>query len=155
MWNGIFHSLYPCEKFSFSIPLLSSNHNNYFSDEDGEVYLRGSHSTANREGVAYSVIRIYMYVHDSSEQREVGATTISANVGLLCEIPYFFIRSDRYETFANKAVTTNLFNLFGIKEDNLFSNYDFDFTPTDELGDIINPWQHLAIGNEFVTFHIK
>jgi hypothetical protein len=153
VWDRLFKSLYSCDSFSFSIPLLRSNYVDYFGDEDGAVYLRGSHSTANRNGQSYSVIRIYFYIHDVKEHREPGEKKISENVGLLCELPYFFVRSDRYETFSDSEVTNKLLDLFELKkpDNDLF----LDFIPTNELGDMTSGRQWVEIGNDFVTFNIN
>jgi hypothetical protein len=152
IWDNLYKNLYPSFDFSFSLPLLTDDKNHY-GYNDGTVYLRGAQSTAYRNGQRISVIRIYFY-HDIHEKRDVGAETISTNVGLLCEVPFFFLRSDRYETFADEDATNNLLDLFELTKSNLFDS-PLDFIPTNELGDMTHDASPVVIGNNFASLNIR
>ncbi len=134
VWDNYNKRLDPSNGFSFRLYFSDDQSCGVGYDKDGTVSLRGKLSTTIRDGQKYSVLRVYFYVEDHTEKRDPGATSISKNVGLLCEVPYFFLRHDRYETLQDKDTTNILLEMFELKlEDNNFSPPDF--IPTDELGD--------------------
>ncbi len=155
VWDNHQKSLYPTDNFSFELPFSNDPDVGLF-EEDDQVFLRGKLSSATREGQRYSVLRIYFYVVDTSEKRDPGETVISKNVGILCEIPFFFLRSDRYETLQDNSTTNKLLELFELKKDD--TDYSPpDFTPTDELGEMIGgvgaTW--IEIGTDYAGVTIR
>jgi hypothetical protein len=153
VWDNYSKALYPTDNFSFDLPFSSDPDVGLF-EEDDQVFLRGKLATAFRDGERYSVLKIYFYVVDTSEKREPGATTISSNVGILCEIPYFFLRSDRYETLQDTETTNKLLEMFELKRDD--NNFEpLDFIPTDELGESYGISTWLEIGNDYAGVTIR
>ena len=153
VWDNHHKSLYPTDNFDFNLPFSDDPDSSLF-EEDNQVFLRGKLATAFRDGQRYSVLKIYFYVVDTAEKRDPGATTISKNVGILCEIPFFFLRSDRYETLQDEGTTNQLLELFELKrEDNDFSPPDF--IPTDELGEMYGASSWIEIGNDYASVNIR
>ena len=149
IWDNHQKSLYASNEFRFSV--LLANKDEGFEDDD-DVSLRGKLSFAVRDGKRYPVLKIYFYVHQMLDGRQADATDPSPNVGLLCELPYFFIRHDHYETLNNAAATENFLELFELtKEDN---DLEIDFIPTDELGEMAYYDRFVRIGNKYVTITI-
>ena len=152
VWDNLNKSFYPTNNFSFDLPFSNDPDVSLF-EEDNQVSLRGKVATAYRDGQRYSVLKIYFYVGDTSEKRDPGSTSISKNVGILAEIPYFFIRSDRYDTFQDTDTTDQLLSLFELKKD----DRDFsppDFIPTDELGEMYHNTMSIDIGNDYVGVYV-
>lgn len=154
VWDNLLKNFYPTDDFSFNLPLSKDSFSGGLYGNDGKVFLRGKLSTTIRNGERFSVFRVYFFVSDSSEDREPGATTISANVGILCEVPYFFLRSDRYNTFQDTTTTNRLLEMFELekKQDDYMPP---DFIPTDELGDMITSTSPIQIGNKYVSLWIR
>ena len=155
IWDNHQKALYPNDNFSFDLPFSNDPDVGLF-EEDNQVFLRGKLSTAIRNGQRYSVLRIYFYVVDTSEKRDPGETAISKNVGILCEVPFFFLRSDRYETLQDENATNQLLELFELKKDD--TDYSPpDFIPTDELGEMIGgvgpAW--IEIGTDYAGVNIR
>ncbi len=153
VWDNHHKSLYPTNDFSFNLPI--GNESEYSTlEENGDVFLRGKLATAIRDGERYSVLKIYFYVIDNSEKRDPGETTVSRNVGILCEIPFFFLRNDRYETLQDENTTSQLLELFELKKDD--TDYSPpDFIPTDELGESYGYSSWLEIGNDYAGVAIR
>jgi hypothetical protein len=153
VWDNYSKALYPTDNFSFDLPFSNDPDVGLF-EENNQVFLRGKLATTFRDGERYSVLKIYFYVVDKSEKREPGETTISSNVGILCEIPYFFLRSDRYETLQDTETTNKLLEMFELKRDD--NNFEpLDFIPTDELGESYGISTWLEIGNDYAGVTIR
>lgn len=155
VWDNLNKALYSDDSFSFDLP-LHNNPGGGVLDEDNQVSLRGKLSTAIRNGERYAVLKIYFYVHDSKIEfaRQPGDTTVSKNVGLLCEVPYFFLRSDRYNTFQDTDITNKLLDMFELKKEDP-GNMDLDFIPTNELGESYGSSFGTEIGNDCVGVYIR
>jgi hypothetical protein len=153
VWDNHHKSLYPTNDFSFNLPFSTESEYTTFEDND-EVFFRGKLATAYRDGERYSVLKIYFYVVDNSEKRDPGETTVSGNVGILCEVPFFFLRNDRYETFQDHDTTNQLLELFELKKDD--TDYSPpDFIPTDEIGESYGSSSWLEIGNDYAGVNIN
>jgi len=154
IWDNNKKALYPANNFEFDIPFSKDPNIGIFA-EDNEIFFRGKLATAYREGERFSVLKIYFYISDNSEKRDVGATTISKNVGILCEVPSIFLRSDRYLTLQNTQLTNQLLELFELEKDKDFTQPDLDFIPTDELGEMYNTATGFDIGNKYAGVYIQ
>jgi len=154
VWDNLKKNLYPTDNFDFDIPFSKDPNISSFA-ENNEVFFRGKIATSYRDGARYSVLKIYFYVQDNHEKRDVGDTTISTNVGILCEIPYFFLRSDRYKTFQDENATNALLELFELEKDKDIRPFDLDFIPTDELGEMYHNSTGTDIGNEYAGVYIQ
>lgn len=154
VWDNLSKNFYPSQGFEFDLP-LAYKPEPLDRPHDGEVHFKGKLSSATRGGGSYLALRLYFHVGDEKERRDPGETRQSENVGIVCEVPYFFLRSDRYETFQNQEVMQRLLETFGLREERM--DMDLDFIPTDELGEstFLSESPATVIGNDYMTVYIR
>ena len=122
--------------------------------KDGSVFLKGGWVTEKRDEERYSVFKVYLYIYDYNHKLEMPWEFNPKNykVGLLAEIPYQFLRYDRWDIYNNKQYSEKLLTIFNIKK---LENMHEPGGPgvANEIGkEGLTSQPGFTVGNEYVEF---
>jgi hypothetical protein len=128
----------------FSLSLVDESATYYLFDD---VKLKGRFVLSENGDGKTLVLKVYFYtpgIHGKDVQQ----------VGILCELPYPFLRADRDALLARKAEADQLLDEFALKFNKYYEGHDDWYE--DELGEtqMSGGNMQIAIGNDLVSIYV-